>query len=186
MKKLAGLLAFAVALAGAILLTKYYSHPSAPPVPVSAGRQTVTAAPPDSGAQGNASVTFKPQLVTLNPAGRKAQVTLAVESDPARTAPRTLWVWAYFFTPDAPGRYCSGEPVEVRQPFARGNRANFTVEVSVADCPAPRAPSSTYYARINVSSESAFAARMSEQRITYDITQATPVVLEGATGSKKQ
>jgi hypothetical protein len=33
MKKLAGLLAFAVALAGAILLTRYYSRPPAPPAP---------------------------------------------------------------------------------------------------------------------------------------------------------
>ncbi|MDT5295035.1 MAG: hypothetical protein QOJ76_1915 [Acidobacteriota bacterium] len=187
MKKLAGLVAFAVALAGAILLTKYYSQPSAPPRPVSTVGPTAPAAPPapDSGAQGNAAVTFKPQLVALDFAGKKAHATLAIESDPARTAPRSLWVWAYFFTPDAPGRYCAGEPVEVRQPFARGGRANVTVEMPVADCPAPRTPSSTFYARINVSSESAFAARLGEQRITYDITQATPVVLEGAGGTKK-
>jgi hypothetical protein len=88
-----------------------------------------------------------------------------------------VWVWAYFFSADAPGRYCTGEPVEVRRPFAAAARAEVRVELPVADCAAPRTPSSTYYARVNVSSESAFAARLSEQRISYDITQATPVVV---------
>jgi hypothetical protein len=91
-----------------------------------------------------------------------------------------VWVWAYFFSPDAPGRYCAGEPVEVRQPFASGAaRAEVKVEPPVRGCPAPRGPSSTYYARVNVSTESAFAARLTEQRISYDISQASPVVLEG-------
>jgi hypothetical protein len=178
MKKLAGLLAFAIALTGAILLTKYYSKPvaPAPPKPALSGGPTA----PDSAAHGNEPVTFKSQLVTLNLAGKKAHVTLALERDPAHAAPATVWVWAYFFSTDAPGKYCAGEPVEVRQPFASGGgRATVTVDIPVTDCPAPRGPSSTYYARINVSAESAFAARLGEQRISYDITQASPVVLEG-------
>jgi hypothetical protein len=196
MKKLAGLLAFAVALAGAILLTQYYSqrysppppppppaHPSAPP---STGLGVTTSPPPaayrEAGA--NAPVTFKPQLVTLDLAGRRGHVSLVLERDPARPAPATVWVWGYFFSTDAPGRYCAGPPVEVRQPFGTGSsRADVTVELPVADCPAPRSPSSTYYARLNVSAESAFAARLSEQRISYDITQATPVVV--AAGRQK-
>ena len=128
MKKLAGLLAFAVALACAILLTKYYS---------------------------------------------------------SRPAPERVWVWAYFFTPDAPGRYCAGDPVEVRQPFAAAGHASVNVEAPLADCPAPRAPSSTYYARVNVSAESAFSARLTEQRISYDISQASPAVVEGAQRKQK-
>ena len=47
-------------------------------------------------------------------------------------------------------------------------------------CPAPRTPSPTYYARVNVSAESAFAARLGEQRISYDVSQASPAVVEGA------
>ena len=187
MKKLAGLLAFAVALAGAILLTQYYSRPPAPPPPRPAAPGSgVTTTPPAAyrDAGGNVPVTFKPRLVTLDLAGRKGHVSLVLEHDPSRPAPATVWVWAYFFSADATGRYCAGEPVEVRQPFAAGPRAEVTVELPVADCPAPRSPSSTYYARVNVSAESAFAARLAEQRISYDIEQATPVVV--AVGAARQ
>ncbi|HEX8501849.1 MAG TPA: hypothetical protein VF659_14795 [Pyrinomonadaceae bacterium] len=194
MKKLAGLLAFAVALVGAILLTQYYSRRNPPPpvpalappalpgMPPPAGSGVTTAPPPGSyaDARGNAPVTFKPQLVTLDLKGRKGHVSLVLERDPARPAPASVWVWAYFFSTDAPGRYCAGEPVEVRRPFADGAaRAEVRVEMPVADCPAPRTPSSTYYARANVSAESAFASRLAEQRVSYDVTQATPVVVAG-------
>jgi hypothetical protein len=204
MKKVAGLLAFAVALVGAIFLTQYYSRrygpPPAPPaapappalpgMPPATGTGVTTAPPPPASytdARGNAPVTFKPQLVTLDLAGKKGHASLVLERDPARPAPSSVWVWAYFFSPDAPGRYCAGEPVEVRQPFAAGGgRADVTVEMTVADCPAPRTPSSTYYARLNVSAESAFAARLQEQRISYDVKQAAPVVVAaGAQGKQK-
>ena len=191
MKKLAGLLAFAVALLGAIFLTQYYTRrysppppppppPAAPAQPPVTGAGVTTAQPPGSYQEKNAPVTFKPQLVTLDLAARKGHVSLVLERDPARPAPASVWVWAYFFSTDAPGRYCAGEPVEVRQPFAGGGgRAEVKVEIPVADCPAPRTASSTFYARVNVSAESAFAARLSEQRISYDITQAAPVVVAG-------
>jgi hypothetical protein len=196
MKKLVGLLVFAVALVGAIMLTQYYTRRYAPPPPpppaaplpqqqpVTGSRATTLPPPaasynaPGGGTAAVAPVTFKPQLVTLDLAGRKGHVSLVLERDPARPAPASVWVWAYFFSADAPGRYCAGQPVEVRQPFAAGGRAVVKVELPVADCPAPRAPSSTYYARVNASAESAFAARLTEQRISYDITQASPVVLE--------
>jgi hypothetical protein len=187
MKKLAGLLAFAVALAGAILLTQYYSRRPAPPQPAPAAAPASSQAPsaPAAGVRDNAPVTFKTQLVTLDFAAKKSHVTLNLERDPARPAPEKIWVWAYFFTPDAPGRYCAADPVELRQPFAAGNRATVNVEAPLADCPAPRAPSSTYYARVNVSAESAFAARLNEQRISYDISQASPAVVEGAPRRQK-
>ncbi|PYS83940.1 MAG: hypothetical protein DMF67_06620 [Acidobacteria bacterium] len=182
MKKLAGLLAFAVALAGAVVLTKYYSSPRpAPPQPAPAAAKPAPAAD----TQANSPVTFKPQLVMLDFAAKKSHVTLNLERDPARPAPETVWVWAYFFTPDAPGHYCAGDPVEVRQPFVSGGHASVNVEASFADCPAPRTPSSTFYARINVSTESAFAARLGEPRISYDISQAAPVVVEGAQPKKR-
>ena len=186
MKKLAGLLAFAVALACAVLLTKYYSTRPAPPPSPPIASQT-PAAPPSSvsGARANAPVTFKTQLVTLDFAARKSHVTLNLERDPARPAPETIWVWAYFFTPDAPGRYCAADPVELRQPFAADAHATVNVEAPLGDCPAPRAPSSTYYARVNVSAESAFAARLNEHFISYDISQASPAVVEGAQRRQK-
>jgi hypothetical protein len=182
MKKLAGLLAFAVALACAILITQYYSSskktPQPPPdmPPVSA--PPAPPAPPPSAA---APVTSKPQLITLDLASKKASVVLTLERDPASaSAPERVWVWAYFFTQESPGRYCSGEPVEVKRPFDSGAHARVTVELPVSGCPAPRTASTTFYARVNVSTESAFAARLTEQRISYDISQASPVTLKGA------
>ena len=193
MKKLAGLLAFAVALVGAILLTQYYSRryappppppppPAAAPAPPVTGSGVTTAPPPGSYQEkgANVPVTFKPRLITLDLAGRKGHVSLVLERDPSRPAPASVWVWAYFFSPDAPGRYCAGEPVELRQPFLSGSgHDNIKIELSLSGCPAPRSPSSTYYARVNVSTESAFAARLAEQRISYDVSQASPVVVEG-------
>lgn len=191
MKKLAGLLVFAVALGGAIWLTQYYTRryapppppppPPAAPAPPATGVGMAKLPPPTStytDARGNAPVSFKVQLASLDLAAGKGRLTLALERDPARPAPAGVWVWAYFFSPDTPGRYCAGEPVEVRQPFASAGRAEVKVEMAVRGCPAPRTPSSTYYARINVSGESAFAARLTEQRISYDVSQASPVVVE--------
>jgi hypothetical protein len=181
MKKLAGLLAFAVALVGALLLTQYYSKryapPPAPPAPPAAPAPPPAATYTD--ARGNAPVSFKVQLATLDLAAEKGRLTLALERDPARPPAAGVWVWAYFFSPDAPGRYCAGDPVEVGQPLAAAGRAEVKVEMLVKGCPAPRGPSSTYYARVNVSTESAFAARLTEQRISYDMSQASPVVVEG-------
>jgi hypothetical protein len=186
MKKLAGLFAFAAALLCAILLTQYYSRPAAPapppppPPPSLPSLPGMPTAPDAGGAGGNVAVSFKPRLVTLDPAGGQAVVRLVLERDPARPAPASVWVWAYFFSTDAPGRYCAGEPVEVRQPFAAAGHAEVTVEMPVAGCPAPRGASTTYYARVNVSAESAFAARLAESRISYDISQASPVVVGSA------
>ena len=146
MKKLAGLLAFAVALACAILITQYYTKKPAPPPPPP---QPVAPAAPPAGA--NVPVTFKTQLATLDLASKKASVTLSLERSPASPAPERVWVWAYFFTQETAGKYCEGGPVEVKRPFVAGARARFTVELSVANCPAPRTPSTTFYTRVNVS-----------------------------------
>ena len=184
MRKLAGLLTFVVAVAVAVTVTRYYSTPTQPrePQPVPA----VTQATPETNAGLNVpAVTFKTQLVTLDLAGKKSHVTLTIERGPNGAMPQSVWVWAYFFTPDAPGRYCAGDPVEVRRPFASGSATTVTVDSKITDCPAPRTPSSTYYARVNVSAESAFAARLGEQRISYDIAQASPVTVEGAHGRMK-
>lgn len=193
MKKLVGLLAFAAALVCAILLTQYYTKRYAPPPPpptppAAAPTPPVTGAgittlPQNSStytdARGNAPVSFKVQLASLDAAAGKGRLTLTLERDPARPAPASVWVWAYFFSPDAPGRYCAGEPFEVRQPFAAAkSRAEAKVDLSLRNCPAPRTSSSTYYTRVNLSTESAFAARLTEQRISYDVSQASPVVLE--------
>ncbi|MBV9925429.1 MAG: hypothetical protein JOZ96_10470 [Acidobacteria bacterium] len=191
MKKLAGLLAFAVALVGAILLTQYYTHryspptppppPPAPaaPAPPATGSSSVSI-PPSSGtytdARGKAPVGFKVLVASLDPAAGKGHLMLKLD----QKVTGGMWVWAYFFSPDAPGRYCAGEPVDLT-PMTKDDYGKDIVSVNlpVRDCPAPKSPSSTYYARVNVSTESAFAARLTEQRISYDVSQASPVMLEG-------
>jgi hypothetical protein len=180
MKKLAGLLTFAVALACAILITQYYTKKPAPPSPPTPAQPVAPVAPVAPPAGANVPVTFKTQLATLDLASKKASVTLSLERDPSSAAPERVWVWAYFFTQESAGKYCEGGPVEVKRPFDAGTRARVTVELPVANCPAPRTPSTTFYARVNVSSESSFAARLTEQRISYDISQASPVTLKGA------
>lgn len=185
MKKLAGLLAFAAALACAILITRYYATPPAPaPAPPVSVVPPVVPTSADAGGV-NVPVTFKTQLVTLDLGSKKGRATVALERDPARPAPERVWVWTYFFTPEESGRYCAGEPVEVSRPFDAGARAVVNVEAAVEGCPAPRTASSTFYARVNVSSESSFAARLAEGRISYDVTQASPVVLENAQPKKR-
>jgi hypothetical protein len=182
MKKLAGLFAFAVALACAILITQYYTARPKPPVGPPVAPAPPPAPQPAAPAEGaSAPVVSKTQLVTLDLSSKKAAVTLSLERGPASpAAPERVWVWAYFFTQEAAGKYCEGGPVEVKKPFDSGARASVTVELPVTGCPAPRTPSTTFYARVNVSPESSFAARLSEQRISYDITQASPVTLQGA------
>jgi len=177
LKKLAGIIAFVAALAGAVALTKYYGRPA--PVEVVAPAPAPPAPPGDASI--SESIVFKPQLVTLDFASKKSHTTLALERDHARAAPERVWVWTYFFAADAGGerKYCAGEPVEVRQPFATGNRATVTVDALANSCAAPRDSSATFYARVNVSTESSFAARLSETKISYDVTSASPVVVQG-------
>lgn len=197
MKKLAALLAFALALVGAILLTQYYTRryaspppppppPPAAPAPLATGSGSLNA-PPTSGSYTDVGAkspitSSKTRVATLDLAAGKGHLTLRLEHAPSAPVPASVWVWAYFFSPDAPGRYCAGDPVELKQPFGKGiqlEAVTVNVDLPVRDCPAPRSPSSTFYTRVNVSTESAFAARLAEPRVSYDISQASPVVLEG-------
>src|SRR4051812_8040313 len=82
----------------------------APAVPVAVVVQPVAPVAPVAPAAPatNAPVVFKTQLVTLDLASKKASVTLTLERGPTRPAPERVWVWAYFFTQESPGRYCAG------------------------------------------------------------------------------
>ncbi len=190
LKKLAGILVFVAALAGAVVLTKHYGRPE--PLEV----KTDTPAPP--GVNMNTSVTttpaaaapvtFKPQFITLDFARRKSYTTVILERDPSRPAPQKVWVWTYFFTTKAGSerKYCADEPVEVRWPSADSTRETVMVEAPLSSCAAPRDASATFYGRVNVSAESAFAARLSESKISYDLSSATPVLVQGVGAPKKQ
>lgn len=192
LKKLTGLLVFAVAVAGAVAVSKYFSKPrpavavETPPPPVLTTPQIMPAdsrllsekSPPPAGVQA-AQVFFKAQLVTLDFTTKKSHVTLELERDRARHAPEVVWAWVSFFSPEDGGR-CAGEPVEVRRPFARGDRATVVVEADASDCGRPRSPSATIYARINVSAASSDSARLQDSQLFDDLSKATPVVVAGA------
>jgi hypothetical protein len=187
-KKLTGIIVFVAALAGAVVLTKYYGRPEPSQVGTdgpstrdvnmntSASATPATAAP----------VTFKPQLITLDFASKKSHTTVLLERGPAAPAPQKVWVWTYFFKADGEREYCAAEPVEVRWPSAESRSERITVEAPAASCAEPRDASTTFYARVNVSTESAFAARLSESKISYDLTSATPVVVQGLGAPKKR
>ena len=179
LKKLSGLLVFAAALAGAFALSRYFSAPPPAPPP-----QAVSPDPPAPAAEATppAAVGFKPRLVLLDFNGGKSYLTLELEQNPGEPAPERLWVWADFFSAEAaPRTRCAGEAVEVRQPFMRGRRATVVVEMLARGCVAPKTPSPTFYARVNVSAESAAAAaRPPGDPNSFDIKKATPVVVQGA------
>lgn len=185
MKKLTGLLVFVAAIAGAVAVSRYFSGPrpvarvetpAPPPAPPTEPR-LVPGNPP-------APVFFKARLVTLDFTTKKSHLTLELERDRTRPAPERVWAWVSFFSPEDGGR-CAGAPVEVRQPFARGDRATVVVEADASACAPPRAPAATFYARVNVSAESADSARLPESQLTTDISQATPVVVAGTRRGSK-
>ena len=174
MKRIIGPVVFALTLACAVALTVFLAAPKTAPPLAPAPVPLLDADEP------GAHVFFRPRFVTLDFATRKSHVTLELERDTARPAPETLWAWAYFFRPGSGDYYCAGDPVALTRPFREGDRATVTVEAPFHGCVAPATPATTFYARVNVSTESAFAARFGEPRVSYDITQATPVVVQGA------
>ncbi|HEV2864181.1 MAG TPA: hypothetical protein VGX48_24500 [Pyrinomonadaceae bacterium] len=178
MKKIIGPFVFALTLTAAVALTALLVAPAPAPLPPASYE------PLPAPAAREIPVFFKPRYVTLDFVSRKSYVTLELERDTTRPAPGVLWVWAYFFTPNGSGDYCAGDPVEVRQPFAAGDRATVIAEASAFGCPETGTPAKTYYARIFVSTESSFAARATEPRVSFDTTSATPVMVQGASGRR--
>ena len=173
MKRIVGPVVFALTLSGALALTALLvARPR--PVPVSAATPHLLLS-----SKPLPFVFFQPRFVTLDFAARRSHVTLELERETKGPTPESIWVWTYFFKPGA-DYYCAGEPVEVRRPFMTGDRVTVTAQSEFQGCVAPSTPATTFYARVNISTESAYAARLSEPRVSYDITQATPVVVQGA------
>ena len=180
MKKLTGLLVFVAAVAGAFAVSRYFSsrreiaQPPAPPVPA------ITAeAPP---APGPGPVFFKTRLATLDFGSRKSHLTLALERDRSRPEPERIWVTGFFFSSAGGGEArCLTGPVELRRPFADGDRATVTVTAPADDCPAPRTPSDTFYVLVQISDGPAGAARPPREGL-LNAGDLTPVVVEGARG----
>lgn len=171
---------FIIALVSAIALTKFYMRPAAAP------RQTPTAtvarqSPPET-APPETPVHIKARLVTLDFERRNSYTTLVLERDRQQPAPEKLWVRTYFFTPDSAttSKLWTSDPVEIRQPFATGDKVTINAVAACFWCDDGGASMSGYYARVYLSTASPEAASVREEQLSYDITTAIPVVVEAA------
>jgi hypothetical protein len=120
------------------------------------------------------------QLIELDRAELKAHLKLIIAPlVKPNSQPDRLWVWVYFFSPDVPGLVLTSEPVEVRAPFAQSPHPTFDLTIPCKWCAGetstvPR----NFYARVNVSTESVNGAILSKAQMNFDISSATPVVVE--------
>jgi hypothetical protein len=179
MKKLAAFGVFVVTLILALLVTSYYRPRTDPPTPEPPHSPPVieTVAPPPPPA---AQVTHKVQLITVDVASRRFYTTVFLERDRNQPAPEKVWVWTAFFVPgDKTGKIYAGDPVELRQPFESVDRITVSPNGACPWCREKGAPASGYYARVNISTESAEDARLADADVSRDISTATPVVIEG-------
>lgn len=182
--KIIGIAAFLVALGAAIMVTKFAQsrfHASPSPTPI------VPVSVPPPVVNTNASpVHYRVQQSSIDFASNRSYIRLLVEraaSEETATQPERLWVWTYYFTPDAPGRSWSSAPVEIANPLAnRAGGRSATVTVT-GECPlcdaAARRTRATYYARTHVTSEPPERARPDEALRSFDINTATQVLVQG-------
>ncbi|HVF48693.1 MAG TPA: hypothetical protein VNA19_01320 [Pyrinomonadaceae bacterium] len=186
LKKLAGVAAFIVALGAAILVTKYYgphppASPPAPPAPPTASVPQPPAAPPARETTEEANgLSYKASLVSVDFAAKKTYTTLVLEREPGQRAPERVWVWTYFFVPgSASSESWSGEPVEIKEPFAGGkSRVTLTAESPCDWCDSGGVSKEGLYARVKVSNVSRELARVPQENVDLEITTATPVVIQ--------
>jgi len=172
-RKIIGVVAFVVALISAIAITRFAGMRLAPSEDVA----------PPAVAHG-APVGFVVQQAIIDFKQRKTYTTLRLERD--IDAPAQVRVWAHYFSPDEQGASWSAQPVTIDAPFADANRRIVTV---TGECPgsmcdlAPRGKAA-YYARIFVTDDSPEQARPAFTTRDFDITTATPVLLQGIDAPK--
>ena len=179
-KMLAGGGVFILTLCAAIFGTRYLMTLAPTPPGANANVMSQPLNPGTSAAR----VTHRVQLITLERQSQRAYTKLTLERDEGAPAPTRVWVWTYFFTPhDKARRSWSSEPIEVREPFRDGShRITVTVNSSCHwcdDASASAAGRSSYYARVNVSTESKDAAALRDEQLNLDIVSAAPVVVQG-------
>ena len=167
-----GIALFIFILSLTTIITRYAVSPieTIPALPISI-------LPPDSQQEPH-PVSYKVKLVSIDFSSRKTYTTLALTKEFNRPAPDRAWVWTYFFSPDRPGVRWSSAPVEIQQPFAKGETATITATGSCDWCDDVRAPRTGYYARVNVSTQFRDAAHLREDQMKDDITTAMPVLVQ--------
>ena len=169
-RKIIGVVAFVVALASAIALTRFA---------VTRVTQHNNVAPPVTATLTSASFAFVVQQSVVDFKQRTTYTTLRLERN--RNSPAQVWVWTHYFSPDKQGVNWAAPPVAVNAPFADADRRTVTVtgECPRAMCDRVPQDKTAYYARVFVTDvppeyfQPAFTMR------DFDITTATPVLLQG-------
>ncbi len=134
-------------------------------------------APRPVAATAPASVDYKVQVVAFERDGGRLDTRLSVARVPGRPAPASIWVWTYFFAPQS-ALVWTTTPVEVRAPFAQGDRATLVVSAPCSTCrPVDMTKDTNYYARVFVSTEPLPADYERNTRFDLSIKSATPVVV---------
>ena len=141
-----------------------------PPVPINASSHR--------NAAGSQPVSYKVQLVSVDFINRESYTTLRLKRERGAPAPDSLWVYTSFFVPEYPNKSWSGSPVELREPFAEGDKVSLTVTAACPWCGDANAPRAGYYARVQVSTVSSEAAARRDQDFDPDIKTATPVLVQ--------
>ncbi|HEX8177946.1 MAG TPA: hypothetical protein VF525_00240 [Pyrinomonadaceae bacterium] len=174
-KALARLTVFLSTLVLALFVSRIFIVPPGGGVRVA----SVPAPPVVRDVAGWQTLKVAPQFIVLHRNERRVYMKLTVgRGQVAEAAPERIWVWAYFFSPDAPGQVWAGNPVEVRAPFAHANHVLLNLTTDCAACVDDRkAIKYNLYARFNVSTESAAAARLPDSLLNYDLSGAAPVVV---------
>jgi hypothetical protein len=162
---------FLCTLTIALFVTRFFLIPPRVEVRVAAPTQLPALSIPQ--------LSFMTQQIVFDQTHGKLYTQLTVEHDPASPIPERLWVWTYLFSLD--GTICrrpAHAPVEVRQPFAHGDLATLNVATINDVCGDEKEIQRSYYAWVNISTESADDARLSIDPTSSDPRSATPVLIE--------
>lgn len=117
-------------------------------------------------------------LVTLDRESGRIYVRLNLLSYRHPSAPESLWVRTYFFTPEnSARRVWASTPVELERPFAAGRGAGVTVAAPCHWCADKDAPLSGYFARVQLYADGGQTPLPSGEEF-FDITTAAPVVVQ--------
>jgi hypothetical protein len=170
-KHLAGIVLFMFIVSISVFIVRFVAAPLQiiPPVPLTAPLSNTESV--------SQPVSYKVPLISLDFINRESYTTLTLTREASGPKPKRLWVSTSFFVPELPGKSWSSAPIEIRGPFAGGDRISLTVTSACEWCGDPSAPRAGYYARVNVSTVSSDAAQRAGQTET-DIKTAIPVLVQ--------
>lgn len=177
-RRIVGLFVFSLALGAAIVLTKIAATRFRP-VPQS---QLAPVSSPPARNPGSLPLSYRVRQSVVDFRTKRSHTTLLIEGNGVNDGrrPARLWVWTYYFTPDQPGKSWAGEPSEIAYPLLGGSGTQtVTVTGACPVCDAKLGAKTTFYVRVHISAEPPERANLQDSLKSFDITTATPVLIEG-------